>query len=696
MFESFITTKNNILDFTNKLKKLDCIDESIICNSSLDQHIKSLEDGQFKIALIAPFSAGKSTFINSLIGQDLLSMEITAETSVITKICFSQEIKVEIKYRNGEVEHIPGKGQPPLTINAIKEVLEVKTTVKGENTEDNIEEVKVYYPIEMCKDKVELVDTPGLFARHEKHKDITTNILPTVNAVVFMIEPESVGEKHFTEVIQNYVRNATSSNMEKEGRHIFFVINKIDKFEKEDIQKARIELEKVLEDIIPNPQVYEISAYYAMLSKMFLAHTIELDRIRKDKKIVIPDPEDPEYTLSGRNIEEEHVQIILDESRIRQLEKGLETYLEEKNRYLLVNLSNQIDHIINESKEHKKKELQVMKELAKEDKSKFEEKINGLQNEITVLENDKKRKIAKELADQVAGNSRGNGISDRIGEGIEESILAIQKKLSTQMYKDWKFISPSINKNNAEERISHLVNKIDGQLEILSKELVKTSYEKFKQEINVIFDYANGQIQGLKIDLENAELNRIGQGLSNMDSYNLDGVASSIKGLIEDEFSNTIVEVSKRISSNVRAAEDENTHKTERRGFFYGIKKFFTGRSQYETSFDINGFKREIEEMVNEIIEEINSSVGELEGDIKNMLEKPIQKIVDQVRDEINITITSLINNKKSLINNILKNMKNNEKENQARLKVLERDLLELQKIESDYKKIENQIREGK
>ena len=243
MFESFAKVKNEVLEVTELIKMNKDIDIDVLNNSELDKKVNNLNNGEFKIALIAPFSAGKSTFINSLIGQDILSMEITAETSVITKVKYSDEIKLEITYRNDDrVEVIPAESEAAITSDELKGILQEKTTVKGENTEDNIKEVKVYYPIEMCKDKVELVDTPGLFARHEKHAAITTNILPAVNAVIFMIDPESVGEQNFTEVIRNYVRNAKTSNMETGGKHIFFVINKID--------RSGAQPEKVVDQVI--------------------------------------------------------------------------------------------------------------------------------------------------------------------------------------------------------------------------------------------------------------------------------------------------------------------------------------------------------------------------------------------------------------------------------------------------------------
>src|SRR3712207_9574259 len=111
MLEQFSKVKNNLLKFTNDMYNCNSIDKVVIENSRLKEEINNLVKGEFKVALIAPFSAGKSTFINSLIGRDLLSRDITAETSVITKVKFSKEIKVDIKYKKGDKKERIEKNQ---------------------------------------------------------------------------------------------------------------------------------------------------------------------------------------------------------------------------------------------------------------------------------------------------------------------------------------------------------------------------------------------------------------------------------------------------------------------------------------------------------------------------------------------------------------------------------------------------------
>ena len=195
MLEQFTEAKKQLESFAHQLKKSDFVDKDILENSRLEEEIERLGKGDFKISLVAPFSAGKSTFINAIIGKDLLSMDIRAETSVITKISYDENIKIDVIYHDNSIkkEIVTDDAGNAITYESCKQILKSITTVRDESNEVDIKEVIVHCPLEICKDNVELIDTPGLFSRHEKHESITNNILPQVNAVIFMIDPDSVG-----------------------------------------------------------------------------------------------------------------------------------------------------------------------------------------------------------------------------------------------------------------------------------------------------------------------------------------------------------------------------------------------------------------------------------------------------------------------------------------------------------------------
>lgn len=47
---------------------------------------KRLNDDEFRIAVVGEFSSGKSTFINALLGEDLLQHATTETTATLTRI----------------------------------------------------------------------------------------------------------------------------------------------------------------------------------------------------------------------------------------------------------------------------------------------------------------------------------------------------------------------------------------------------------------------------------------------------------------------------------------------------------------------------------------------------------------------------------------------------------------------------------
>ena len=54
-----------------------------------------------QIAIIGQFSSVKSTFLNALLGQDILPTGITPITSKVCKICYGEDFILEVLYKDG-------------------------------------------------------------------------------------------------------------------------------------------------------------------------------------------------------------------------------------------------------------------------------------------------------------------------------------------------------------------------------------------------------------------------------------------------------------------------------------------------------------------------------------------------------------------------------------------------------------------
>ena len=75
-------------------------------NHPFDEAIDELEEkvliNQYRIAVVGDFSSGKSTFINALIGEELLYSSTIEATGVITTVQFGEKPIAQIcKKRNG-------------------------------------------------------------------------------------------------------------------------------------------------------------------------------------------------------------------------------------------------------------------------------------------------------------------------------------------------------------------------------------------------------------------------------------------------------------------------------------------------------------------------------------------------------------------------------------------------------------------
>ena len=80
--------------------------------------------------------------------------------------------------------------------------------------------VEIFWPTELCKNGVEIIDSPGL-NEHGTRTKVTTDYLCTVDAVVFVMSCHALASQSEMQVIDNNVRGAGHED-------IFFVCNRFD------------------------------------------------------------------------------------------------------------------------------------------------------------------------------------------------------------------------------------------------------------------------------------------------------------------------------------------------------------------------------------------------------------------------------------------------------------------------------------
>ena len=179
-------------------------------------------DELFLLVVAGEYNAGKSTFINALLGDEVFAMGDLPTTRSISIL------------RHGDA-------QPPRSI--------------GEHT------LVYHYPLPFLKD-LEIVDTPGTNSLERMEEEITRDFVPRADLVLFvttLLQPLTASEMTFLTHIREW------------GKKVIFVVNGIDRRNSdEQIDRVREYISREIPARLSDlpPTIYSISALQALRARM--------------------------------------------------------------------------------------------------------------------------------------------------------------------------------------------------------------------------------------------------------------------------------------------------------------------------------------------------------------------------------------------------------------------------------------------
>lgn len=152
-------------------------------------HIKKrLEQPLFSVAVVGEFSRGKSTFLNDLIGKELLPVGDLPTTAMLTKIVYGKKQKF-FRFYDGKKEEIS------------LETLE--NLVADDNGNDPSGVILAETPFKFIdKNGIQFIDTPGAGDIFGNRAAITTETIASCDATIVTVSatmPLSLTEKSFVE-----------------------------------------------------------------------------------------------------------------------------------------------------------------------------------------------------------------------------------------------------------------------------------------------------------------------------------------------------------------------------------------------------------------------------------------------------------------------------------------------------------------
>jgi len=156
-----------------------------ICESfridSLRPKITAIEDAfqetdRINVALLGGFKAGKSSFVNSIIGKDILPVGVVPLTSVITYVKYGSEERAEVRFTSGKMK----------LINFNELVDYITEDCNPKNIKEAIR-VDIELPGLQAYKKIQFVDTPGFGSAYQHNTLTATDWLPKVGAAFFVV-----------------------------------------------------------------------------------------------------------------------------------------------------------------------------------------------------------------------------------------------------------------------------------------------------------------------------------------------------------------------------------------------------------------------------------------------------------------------------------------------------------------------------
>ena len=177
-------------------------------------------DDFFLLVVVGEFNAGKSAFINALMGESLLEEGVTPTTTKVNILRYGQETGKKALSENVE----------SLTLDA-----------------DFLKEISI-------------VDTPGTNAIVREHEEITSLFVPRSDLILFVTSadrPYTESERIFLEQIQSW------------GKKVVLVINKIDILQTpESLEEIHAFVAENAKKILKvDPEIFPVSAQQALKAK---------------------------------------------------------------------------------------------------------------------------------------------------------------------------------------------------------------------------------------------------------------------------------------------------------------------------------------------------------------------------------------------------------------------------------------------
>lgn len=218
-----MNSKKQFLDYIGEVKNI--ISPLEISDNKLSEIQGNITGAELIVPVVGGFSAGKSTLLNSFLGNEILPTAVTPETALATELRYSDSNYIEAVTASGAVER-----------HQLADFARLKDNAQ------NFKNLRVYLNNENLKaiQPLVLVDMPGFDAPIENHNQA---ILDYLERGVFFVFLTSIEDGNITLSMKREI-----DNLQQIGKGFAFCISKTNLRAPNDVKAVQQKIAEQLED----------------------------------------------------------------------------------------------------------------------------------------------------------------------------------------------------------------------------------------------------------------------------------------------------------------------------------------------------------------------------------------------------------------------------------------------------------------
>jgi GTPase SAR1 family protein len=370
----------------------------------LKKNSLNLREGLFRLLVLGDMKRGKSTFLNALLGENLLPSDVNPCTALLTVLRYGAEKKVTVHFNDGTTpEPIDFKEfKHRYTINPA----EAKRLEQNQQLAfPNVDYALVEYPLPLLEKGIEIIDSPGLNDTEARNK-LSLSYINNCHAILFVLratQPCTLAERRY---LENYIKDR--------GLTVFFLINAWD---------------QIKESLIDPDDPDELAEATTKLNRVFKVNLSEYCQVDGDDLY-----EERVFPVSSLNALRKRIKNIdgsLEDTGFPQFIQALNTFLTQEKAIAEFRQSR---ILARQTASRVKEAVERRLPLLEQDVSELKVKINSVEPEFKLL-----NKIREDFQQEI------RDIRDTKAKNISESFRDFVLKLGDTFETDFIRYQPDLN-----------------------------------------------------------------------------------------------------------------------------------------------------------------------------------------------------------------------------------------------------------